>query len=545
MSHQDVLQRARQGNEEAITQILQQVLARDVQVKVRQQAGCLQIFLQEGTVPDRRLYSRILYAAVVCLGIASVRSIRLHGYRVGKQQPEWVQGFVLGDRSVGRQSRQSVATQPVAPTVIPVPPTVIPVPPTVIPVPPTVIPVPPTVLQPKLSSAAPHPNILLLLPTVLVSFAMGAGLTYLKPQHSAFQASTQMVLMPNDSASTPLQKASPGFSALPLAAPQQDESLITIKAVGDMILGTNFPGDRLPPNDGQFLFSEVKPFLGGADLLFGNFESTLTDYPYSAKDMSRGMTFAFRTPPAYAAVLKDAGFQVLSVANNHSLDFGDQGFLDTIAHLQQTGMQTVGQKGQITYTDVKGVKLAFIGFSYLPDHNSMHDLEIAKQLVTEAKQNAQIVIISVHAGAEGTDEIHTRDRTETFFGEDRGNMVLFSHTLIDQGADLILGHGPHVARSLELYKGKLVAYSLGNFMGYRTLSTEGMLGTSLILQAQLDRQGKFVSGRIIPVALDADGVPYIDDYFQSVVLIRNLIESDFPVTPLLIDDLGYILKNER
>jgi Bacterial capsule synthesis protein PGA_cap len=385
--------------------------------------------------------------------------------------------------------------------------------------------------------------------TVIASFAIGAGLSAFNPKRSAPQPLAQSPSPLPQPVLSPIaapQKASAGLTfsmpTSPLGITQ--EPLITIKAVGDIIPGTNFPGDRLPPDEGQFLFSEVKPYLGGADLLFGNFESTLTDYPYSAKDISQGMTFAFRTPPAYALLLKDAGFQVMSVANNHSLDFGDQGFLDTIANLEQVGIQAIGQKGQITYTQVKGVTIAWIGFSYLPDHNSMLDLDTAMQLVETAKQQAEIVIISVHAGAEGTDAVHTLNRSEEFFGENRGDEVLFAHTMIDRGADLILGHGPHVARSLELYKGKLIAYSLGNFMGYRALSTEGILGDSLILQVQLNQQGKFVSGRVIPIALDHSGVPHLDDYFQSVILIRNLIESDFSVTPLLIDDMGYILKNE-
>ncbi|MBD3882783.1 CapA family protein [Phormidium tenue FACHB-886] len=525
MSQQDVLRLARQGDAEAIAQILKRaLLTQEVQVRVKQQAGCLQVFLQATPAPDRRVYARAVYAALSCLGASSVQSIRVYGCRMGKAQPEWVQGFVLGEgrSAVGQQSQPVMKRFSKRAGV-------------------------PHAAQLPLPINL-HPTILpLLLPVVLVSFVIGAGLAYLKPQPSGFQTAAQFALMPNAPSPTP-QKVSPGLGfslpPSPTLVAQQEEPLITIKAVGDMILGTNFPSDRLPPDNGQFLFSNVKPFLGGADLLFGNFESTMTDYPYAAKDVSQGMTFAFRTPPAYAALLKEAGFQVLSVANNHSFDFGDQGFIDTIANLQQAGMQTVGQKGQITYTEVKGIKIAFIGFSYLPDHNSMHDLDTAAQIVAEANQQAQIVVISVHAGAEGTDEIHTRDRNETFFGEDRGNMVQFAHTMVDQGADLILGHGPHVARSLELYQGKLIAYSLGNFMGYRTLSTEGLLGTSLILQVQLDTAGKFVSGRIIPVALDANGVPHLDDYFQSVVLIRNLIESDFPVTPILIDDMGYILKNE-
>jgi poly-gamma-glutamate synthesis protein (capsule biosynthesis protein) len=133
------------------------------------------------------------------------------------------------------------------------------------------------------------------------------------------------------------------------------------------------------------------------------------------------------------------------------------------------------------------------------------------------------------------------DRTEYFFGEDRGNIVAFAHGLIDQGADLILGHGPHVPRAVERYQGKLIAYSLGNFLGYKTLSSEGTLGDSLILTVQMNAEGDFVGGRIIPVALDANGIPELDDYFQSVVLIRSLTQTDFPQTPLTIDDMGYLL----
>jgi poly-gamma-glutamate capsule biosynthesis protein CapA/YwtB (metallophosphatase superfamily) len=322
------------------------------------------------------------------------------------------------------------------------------------------------------------------------------------------------------------------------------ETTITIKSVGDIIPGTNYPSNRLPDQDGNWLFDGVKDFFGETDILFGNFESTLTDYPYTPKDTGQGQTFAFRTPPHYANLLKDVGFDVLSVANNHSFDFDDQGFDDTIAHIEQAGMQAVGRRGQIVYRTVNGVTVAFIGFSYFADHNSIHELDLAKALVDEAKQQASIVVISVHAGAEGSDAVRTRNETEFFFGENRGNMVEFSRAMIDQGADLVLGHGPHVPRALELYNSRLIAYSLGNFMGYRTLSTDGVLGDSLILETQLAADGRFVSGKIIPVRLDDRGVPFVDDSFRSVSLIRNLIESDFPVTPLLIGNDGEIVINE-
>lgn len=326
-----------------------------------------------------------------------------------------------------------------------------------------------------------------------------------------------------------------------LTVPPSAQVAVSLKAVGDIIPGTNFPNYRLP-QDPNYLFNSVRMFLGEVDLVFGNFESTLTDYPYSAKDISQGMTFAFRTPPAFADVLRSAGFDILSVANNHSFDFGDPGFADTISFIEQAGMRAVGRKDDIVIVEANGYAIAFIGFSYWSDHNYMNDLETAANLVRTAQAQADMVVISVHAGAEGTDALSVKNQTEYFFSENRGNMVQFSRAMVDAGADLILGHGPHVPRAIELYQNKLIAYSLGNFLGYRTLSTDGPLGNSLILQVDLNETGDFVHGRVIPVALDPNGVPYIDNFFESVTLVRQLTMQDFPNTPLEIDQVGYILK---
>jgi len=335
-----------------------------------------------------------------------------------------------------------------------------------------------------------------------------------------------------------------GAAAKALITPPTIPAAVQIKAVGDVIPGTDFPNYRLP-NDPNYLFNSVKMFMGEVDIVFGNFESTLTDYPYAAKDISQGMTFAFRTPPNWTDVLKSAGFDVLSVANNHSFDFGDAGFEDTIANIHQSGMQAVGRKGDIVKFDANGYTVAFIGYSYWPDHNYMNDLATATALVQQAQAEADMVVISVHAGAEGTDAMRVRNQTEYFFSENRGNMVQFSRAMIDAGADLILGHGPHVPRAIELYQDKLIAYSLGNFLGYRTLSTTGPLGLSMILQVDLDEAGDFLKGRVIPVALDQNGVPYIDNAFASVTLVRQLTRQDFPETPLTIDEMGYILRTDQ
>ncbi|MDT9182727.1 CapA family protein [Limnospira sp. PMC 289.06] len=328
-----------------------------------------------------------------------------------------------------------------------------------------------------------------------------------------------------------------------LRNPIDPDMRITIKSVGDIIPGTNYPYNKLHPNK-QVLFAGVKPALQDADIVFGNFESTLTNYPNSAKNVGRGMVFAFRTPPEYAALLREAGFDILSVANNHSFDFFEAGFKDTIANIEKAGMKAVGKKGQIVYHEVRGINVAFIGFSYFDYHNNMNDLEASTALIKEAADNADIVVVSVHAGAEGTRALRIQNQTEYFYGENRGNKVLFARTMIDAGADLVLGHGPHVPRALELYNGKLIAYSLGNFLGYRTLSTRAELGYSLVLETQLDVMGNFVEGRIIPVHLDGQGIPSLDNSLRTVGLMRRLTKSDFPDTPLEIDDQGNIFVSQ-
>jgi poly-gamma-glutamate capsule biosynthesis protein CapA/YwtB (metallophosphatase superfamily) len=315
---------------------------------------------------------------------------------------------------------------------------------------------------------------------------------------------------------------------------------IKIKAVGDIVPGTNYPQNKLHPKS-KTLFQGVKPILKGADLLFGNFESTLTNYHYSPKGLGSSLVVAFRTPPSYNRLLKEAGFDVMSVANNHSFDFSDQGFKDTIQNLEKVGIKALGKKGQILIAHRKGLSIAWIGFSYFDFHNSIKNLTEAKALVKEASKNADMVVISVHAGSEGTGAMHIRNQNEHFFGEDRGNLVKFSRTMIDNGADLILGHGPHVVRALEVYKGKLIAYSLGNFMGYRTLSTDAQLAYSLVLEVELNNRGDFISGKIIPVHINRQGVPYRDQHFRSVGLIRQLTKSNSPKTPLIIDKRGRIL----
>ncbi|QLE39148.1 CapA family protein [Nostoc sp. C052] len=340
------------------------------------------------------------------------------------------------------------------------------------------------------------------------------------------------------------------FSAIPELTPSITKqktfpNTITIKAVGDIIPGTNFPNYRLPRFRDQLLPKSVRTHLQGSDILFGNFESSLTNYPYSAKDISRGQVFAFRSPPAYAQLFAKAGFNVFNMANNHAMDFGLVGFKDTKKNLEAAGIATLGHKNQILYLEAKNIPVAMIGFSPYEIYNSIQNLGVAQALVAEAKNKAKIVVVSMHAGAEGTGALHVKNQTEFFYGENRGNSIEFARNMIDAGADLVLGHGPHVPRAMEIYKGKMIAYSLGNFLGYRTLSTNAQTGDSMILEVKLNSGGDLVSSKIIPVRMDRQGIPHIDRSFETVKLMRYLNHQAFPKNPVKINQKGEVVVQKR
>lgn len=229
------------------------------------------------------------------------------------------------------------------------------------------------------------------------------------------------------------------------------------------------------------------------------------------------------------------------MANNHAMDFGPVGFKDTMKNLEAVGIATLGHKNQILYLKANNIPVAMVGFSAYEMYNSMHNLKAAQALVAEAKNNANIVVVSMHAGAEGTAALYIKNQTEFFYGENRGNSLKFARNMIDAGADLVLGHGPHVPRAMEIYKGKIIAYSLGNFLGYRTLSTNAETGDSMILEVKLNSVGDLVSSKIIPVRMDRQGIPHIDQRFQTVRLMRYLNNQAFPKNLVKINQKGEIV----
>jgi len=355
-------------------------------------------------------------------------------------------------------------------------------------------------------------------------------------QAQSFESSAKPATERQTSSPRLAQTSAPAVPPRKVAAPLR----LRIKAVGDLLPGTNYRRRRLlSRQEEQALLTELQGLLGGADLVFGNLETVLTDHPYSTKGVSPNV-HAFRTPPRYAEWLKAAGFDLLSIANNHAMDFGPKGFADTIRHLHQAGIHGIGEPDQIRYVRRAGVVIALLGFSHNRHLNSLLDLEQARALVRTAQEKADLVLVSVHAGAEGTAALRVTGRPEYYLGEARGNPQQFARALIDEGADLILGHGPHVPRAIELYRGRLVAYSLGNFIGYGGLSSAGATGASLVLEAELDEDGAFVAGRIVPLRLDRRGLPRPDPRAGSLKLIRKLSRRDIPGSELVITGDGWL-----
>lgn len=313
------------------------------------------------------------------------------------------------------------------------------------------------------------------------------------------------------------------------------------------MLGSPFPNEsRMPPNDGADSLKAVAPIFQAADIAFANLEGPMTDGGVSAKcGANSSNCYAFRMPTRYGKYLKEAGFDVLSLANNHAGDFGDAGRSSTRKTLDELGIKHCGSDREqfaMTIVESKGKKVAFIGFAHNNLVPNVNDLDFAKKLVEEADKKADLVVVSFHGGAEGTGNMRVPQRTEIFFGEARGNLPLFAKTVIDAGADLVLGHGPHVVRGMEIYKDRLIAYSLGNFATYGWFQLAGATAETLVLEVKIDAEGKFLSGKINSFVLRGKGILTKDDANSATSTIRRLSQLDFPATAPKIANDGTITK---
>jgi poly-gamma-glutamate capsule biosynthesis protein CapA/YwtB (metallophosphatase superfamily) len=321
--------------------------------------------------------------------------------------------------------------------------------------------------------------------------------------------------------------------------------ILRVAAVGDVMMGSTHPEPFLPPDDGKGHFEGVKPFFEGAEIVFGNLEGPLVDKGASSKCRKGStMCYAFSTPTRYGMYLKEAGFNLLNLANNHANDFGEKGQKSTIGILDSLGIRSIG--GSRTAQIIIGEKkIGAVGFSFsTPVPYSVSDIASARQVVAGLKKVNDIVIVSFHGGAEGKQALHTPNSVEMFAGENRGNVIAFSRAMIDAGADLVLGHGPHVLRAMELYKDKLIVYSMGNFLTFGRFNISGENGISAVFRIDLDLEnGNFSGGRIRPVKLANGGIPMPDSDKSAVRLLRELTIKDIGKSGPSIGDNGEIFRN--
>ena len=230
----------------------------------------------------------------------------------------------------------------------------------------------------------------------------------------------------------------------------------------------------------------------------------------------------------------------MSLANNHARDFGEEGRSSSMAALDAVGIRHSGREGTTASWIANGRRVALVAFAPNVGSNSLNDPQIGLPLVAELAAKHDIVIVSFHGGAEGNGAEVLPFAREIFAGEDRGNVVEFARAMVDAGADLVLGHGPHVVRPMELYHDRLIAYSLGNFATYYGISVEGIRGIAPILLVTLDDEGRFVSGTRRATTQIRPAGPSLDPAGGVVALLKTLTSAAFPDGALAISADGAI-----
>ena len=204
-----------------------------------------------------------------------------------------------------------------------------------------------------------------------------------------------------------------------------------------------------------------------------------------------------------------------------------------------------GLKGDFASMQINGLDVAVMAYAVTRNSNLVLDYDIAAETVGAYADEHDVVIVSFHAGAEGRDVMHLPFAEEEYFGEMRGDVVKFSRMMVDVGADLVLGHGPHVVRGMEVYKDRLIAYSLGNFATYYGISVEGDKGVAPILITTLDGEGRFISGQIHSTVQIRPAGPTFDPQNRALMLLRDLSVEDFGTPGVQFNSDGVIVPVSR
>ena len=285
---------------------------------------------------------------------------------------------------------------------------------------------------------------------VLVFILILAGIrgcsNYMSSRQAAAKKTVSMNASKDNSQKTSSDSQNTDSSNATVSSPVS----LTLSVVGDCTLGTDETFDydtslnAYYENYGaDYFLQNVKDIFSADDLTIANFEGTLTD-----SDEREDKTFAFKAPASYASILTGGSVEAVNTANNHSHDYGDQSFDDTLAALDDAGIVHFGYD-ETAVMDVKGIKVGLVGIYELYDHLE-REQQLKDNIAKVKADGAQLIVVIFHWGNE----------TETV--PDTNQMTL-GRLAIDEGADLVCGHHPHVLQGIETYKGKNIVYSLGNF----------------------------------------------------------------------------------
>lgn len=322
----------------------------------------------------------------------------------------------------------------------------------------------------------------------------------------------------------------------------QDKDTVTIIGVGDIMMGSSHLKPVLPEKDGEFLMKEVEHILKNADVTTGNLEGVLLNEGGTAKTCRNpDVCYVFKSPTRFVDNLVNAGFDAMCLANNHAGDFGEVGRKSSMETLEKSDIHHAGQLQQkFTIFEKNGIRFGFAGFAPNSNCVPITDIEGAKSIIAHLDSLVDIVIVSFHGGAEGPQHQHITRETEMYYGEDRGNVYAFAHAVIDAGADVVFGHGPHVTRAIDIYKNRLIAYSLGNFCTYGGINVAGINGVAPIIKVFTNKKGEFIKGEITPIIQRYRDRVVLDPEKRAIRIIQELTKKDFPEVPIQIDDNGLI-----
>jgi hypothetical protein len=373
----------------------------------------------------------------------------------------------------------------------------------------------------------------------------------------------------------------PPAAILPTPAlPPAPRTAVRFAFAGDINLGTfTLPGG-VPPDSGRGLLAAAAPSLRG-DLVVGNFEGVLGDSGTTYKCSAAGrrvtaadtiapppdtaprprprarrrarpepprLCYAFLTPPMLAARLREAGFTHLNLANNHAGDFGPDARAASAATLRGLGLRTYGPLGEIAIDTVRRgdslTTVGLIGFTTYPFAYDLLDIPRSVAVVDSVRRLVDLLVVTFHGGAEGVRALHVPEVAESLGQEPRGELRRWARAVVDAGADAVVGHGPHVLRGIELYRGRPIAYSLGNFLTYRGFNLAGPLGVTGVLQLELAPGEGLRRGRLVPMLQRPGEGPAPDPGGTALELVRRLSAEDFPGTAVQVTEDGGLLPPE-